>query len=41
MIGYVTLATNDPAQADAFYDALLAELGAKRWMESERLSCRP
>lgn len=33
MIGYVTLGTNDLARASAFYDALLAELGAKRSME--------
>ncbi|HEX4894948.1 MAG TPA: VOC family protein [Solimonas sp.] len=33
MIGYVTLGTNDFARAAAFYDALLAELGAKRTME--------
>jgi len=37
MIGYVTLGTNDLAKAAAFYDALLAELGAKRMMEGERL----
>jgi catechol 2,3-dioxygenase-like lactoylglutathione lyase family enzyme len=30
MIGYVTLGTNDLQRAAAFYDALLAELGAKR-----------
>ena len=30
MIGYVTLGTNDLPRAAAFYDALLAELGAKR-----------
>lgn len=36
MIGYVTLGTNDLARAAAFYDALLAEIGAKRWMESEQ-----
>ena len=36
MIGYVTLGTNDITRAAAFYDALLAELGATRWMESER-----
>ena len=36
MIGYVTLGTNDLPRAAAFYDALLAELGAKRFMESER-----
>lgn len=33
MIGYVTLGTNDIARASAFYDALLAEIGAKRTME--------
>ena len=36
MIGYVTLGTQDLARAAAFYDALLAEIGARRWMESER-----
>jgi catechol 2,3-dioxygenase-like lactoylglutathione lyase family enzyme len=35
MIGYVTLGTNDLPRAAAFYDALLAELGAKRMMEAE------
>ena len=33
MIGYVTLGTNDMARAAGFYDALLAEVGAKRFME--------
>jgi predicted lactoylglutathione lyase len=33
MIGYVTLGTNDLPRAAAFYDALLAEIGAKRLME--------
>ena len=33
MIGYVTLGTNDMERAGKFYDALLAELGAKRAME--------
>lgn len=33
MIGYITLGTNDFARATHFYDALLAELGAKRTME--------
>ena len=33
MIGYVTLGTNDLARAAGFYDALLAEVGAKRFME--------
>jgi predicted lactoylglutathione lyase len=35
MIGYVTLGTNDIQRAARFYDALLAELGAKRAMELE------
>ena len=35
MIGYVTLGTNDIQRAARFYDQLLAELGAKRFMESE------
>ena len=33
MIGYVTLGTNDLARAARFYDALLGEIGAKRFME--------
>lgn len=37
MIGYTTLGTNDIVRAAAFYDALLAEIGAARFMESERL----
>lgn len=36
MIGYVTLGTNDLPRAAKFYDALLAEIGAKRFMEDER-----
>lgn len=35
MIGYVTLGTNDLDKSAAFYDALLAEIGAKRFMEVE------
>ena len=35
MIGYVTLGTNDIDKGAAFYDALLGELGAKRFMEGE------
>ncbi len=35
MIGYVTLGTNDFERAGRFYDALLAELGAGRLMETE------
>ena len=37
MIGYVTVGTNDLEKAKAFYDALAAELGAKRTFASERL----
>jgi catechol 2,3-dioxygenase-like lactoylglutathione lyase family enzyme len=36
MIGYVTLGTNDLARAAAFYDALLAEVGATRLWEFDR-----
>jgi catechol 2,3-dioxygenase-like lactoylglutathione lyase family enzyme len=36
MIGYVTLGTRDLDRAAAFYDRLLGELGAKRFMESPR-----
>ena len=32
MIGYITLGTNDLDRARAFYDALLAEMGARRLM---------
>lgn len=35
MIGYVTLGTNDLDRAAVFYDALLAELGARRFMQGE------
>jgi len=35
MIGYVTLGSNDREKANAFYDALLAEIGAARIMEEE------
>jgi predicted lactoylglutathione lyase len=35
VIGYVTLGTNDLQRAAAFYDALLAETGAGRFMEEE------
>ncbi len=37
MIGYVTIGTNDIDRAAKFYDALLAEMGAKRAMEMDRL----
>ena len=35
MIGYVTLGTNDVANAAEFYDAVLAEIGATRFMASD------
>jgi predicted lactoylglutathione lyase len=35
MIGYVTLGTSDIERAANFYDALLAEIGAGRFMEEE------
>ena len=35
MIGYVTLGSNDLDKAARFYDALLAELGATRFIEME------
>jgi catechol 2,3-dioxygenase-like lactoylglutathione lyase family enzyme len=38
MIGYVTLGTNDMARALAFYDAVLAELGAQRFDTSEKFA---
>lgn len=36
MIGYVTLGSNDLARAAAFYDQLLAPLGARRTLEGDR-----
>ncbi len=36
MIGYVMLGTNDLGAAVRFYDALLGELGAKRFMDTEQ-----
>ena len=36
MIGYVTLGTNDMERAAAFYDELLREIGAGRFMETEK-----
>jgi catechol 2,3-dioxygenase-like lactoylglutathione lyase family enzyme len=35
MIGYVTLGTNDLDRAARFYDALLAEIGAGRYMQDD------
>jgi catechol 2,3-dioxygenase-like lactoylglutathione lyase family enzyme len=36
MIGYVCIGTNDLPRASAWFDALLADLGARRVMEGER-----
>jgi catechol 2,3-dioxygenase-like lactoylglutathione lyase family enzyme len=33
MIGYATLGTNDPARANAFYDAVMGSVGVGRLME--------
>lgn len=35
MIGYITLGTNDLEKAVAFYDVLLVELGAARFMQED------
>ncbi len=35
MIGYVTLGTNDLERAAKFYDGLLGEIGATRFMDTE------
>jgi predicted lactoylglutathione lyase len=35
VIGYVTLGTNDIERAARFYDELLAEIGASRFLETE------
>lgn len=35
MIGYVTLGSNDLDRGVKFYDALVAEMGGKRFMEHE------
>ncbi len=37
MIGYVTIGTNDLKRAAEFYDALLAEVGGQRYMQTDRL----
>jgi catechol 2,3-dioxygenase-like lactoylglutathione lyase family enzyme len=36
MIGYVTVGTNNLERAAKFYDTLLAEIGAQRFMEIDR-----
>lgn len=35
MIGYITVGSNDLQKAVAFYDSLLAEVGATRFMQEE------
>jgi predicted lactoylglutathione lyase len=35
MIGYITVGTNDLEKAVAYYDVLLAELGAGRFMQED------
>ncbi|WP_084418635.1 VOC family protein [Henriciella litoralis] len=37
MLAYVTLGSNDTEKALAFYDALMPEMGAKRFFDNERL----
>lgn len=37
MIGYVTLGCNDLEKGAAFYDALLGEIGAARFMDNDRM----
>ena len=37
MLAYVTLGSNDTEKALAFYDALMPELGAKRFFDNGRL----
>jgi len=36
MIGYITLGTNNFEKAVAFYDQLLATIGAGRFLENEQ-----
>ena len=38
MIGYVTLGTNDLDRGAAFYDSVLAEIGAKRFSTTDRMA---
>lgn len=37
MIGYTTIGTNDLGRATKFYDELLGSIGAKRFIEMDRL----
>ena len=36
MIGYITVGTNDLERAATYYDALLGEMGAGRFLEDDR-----
>ncbi|MDD2871278.1 MAG: VOC family protein [Candidatus Gracilibacteria bacterium] len=36
MIGYITLGTNNLEKASEFYDKLLGEMGANRFLETDR-----
>lgn len=38
MIGYITLGTNNIEKACAFYDELLATIGAKRFLEGDNFA---
>ena len=38
MIGYVTLGTNNKPRAEKFYDELLKEIGAGRFMETDKFT---
>ncbi len=38
MIGYVTLGTNNKQRAEKFYDELLKEIGAGRFMETDQFT---
>ena len=37
MLAYITLGTNDKDKARAFYDAMFAEMGARRLFSNDRL----
>lgn len=37
MIGYITLGTNDLEKAGTFYDELLAEMSAQRFVADDRV----
>ena len=37
MLGYVTIGVNDMKRAEAFYDEVLSEMGAKQIMGMDRI----